>query len=66
MLRFSKSGGKYELSMQMKHQQLVYPREDSFFLYIMSWEKKIGLDIGWGGRIVSRKGKEGKISLFLN
>lgn len=48
MLRFSKSGGKYELSMQMKHQQLVYPREDSFFLYIMNWEKKIGLDIGLG------------------
>lgn len=60
MLRFSKSGGKYELSMQMKHQQLVYPREDSFFIYIMSWEKKVGLGIGWGDVLLVGKEKKEK------
>lgn len=33
MLRLTKNGGKYGLNVQMRHQQLIYPRENSFFTY---------------------------------
>lgn len=52
--------------MQMKHQQFgfheVYPHENSFFFFldIMSWVKKIGLDIGQGAMLLVGKEKKEK------
>lgn len=53
--------------MQMKHQQLVYPHENSFFFFrYHELGKEDWLGYRAGGNVVSWKGKEGKVSLFLN